>query len=424
MRYLKYILLALSLLLPGIGIPRAENARTEETSTCISCHLELEDELLEPAIRFEGDIHQLKGISCHDCHGGDPGSEDAEVSMGPDNGFIGVPDALEVSSFCGKCHSSSSYMAMFNPSLPVDQEKKYRSSRHGVRNSEGNREVAHCTSCHSAHNIRPAVDPLSSTHPLNVPGMCNSCHGDPELMKSYELPTDQYRKYSRSAHGISLLEEKDTGAPACNDCHGNHGAVPPGVSSIAYVCGNCHVNNMRLFEESPMSEAFTEMHLPGCEICHGYHDIPKTSDSMVGDGASSTCLGCHSEEKRSGGYREAVTIKELLTSLSGTMESADSMVAEAARRGMDVMEAEYKLKDVRQALIEARTAIHSFSAAKVKEKVDVGLEAAQEGKRLGEKALASYYFRRKWLGFSSLILSFLALMLFLKIRDIDRRNNN
>ena len=145
---------------------------------------------------------------------------------------------------------------------------------------------------------------------------------------------------------------------------------------------------------------------------------------MVGNGASAICIDCHSEEKRSGGYREAVTIKELLALLSGKMESADSMVAEAARRGMDVIEAKYKLKDVRQALIEARTAIHSFSAAKVKEKVDVGLEAAQEGYRQGEKALASYYFRRKWLGFSSLILSFLALMLFLKIRDIDQRNNN
>jgi hypothetical protein len=421
MKNLKFILLFLFLLLPGFGIPHAEVVQTGETSSCISCHLELEDELLAPATHFEGDIHHLKGISCHDCHGGNPDSEEADLSMDPDNGFVGVPDALEVPAFCGKCHSSASYMAKFNPSLPIDQENKYRSSKHGMLNSEGNRVVAQCVSCHSAHNIRPAGDPHSSTHALNVPGMCNSCHGDPDLMKAFDLPTDQYRKYSQSAHGISLLEEKDTGAPACNDCHGNHGAVPPGVSSVAYVCGNCHVNNMQLFENSPMREAFTEMHLPGCEICHGYHDIPKPSDSMVGNGTSSTCLGCHSEEKRPGGYREAVAIKELLSSLSGSMERADSIVAEAARRGMDVMDAEFKLKDGRQALIEARTAIHSFSADKVKEKVDIGLDAAQDGQRLGEKVLASYFFRRKWLGFSSLILSFLAVMLFLKIREIDKK---
>ncbi|NIT02454.1 MAG: hypothetical protein GTO09_10010 [Candidatus Latescibacteria bacterium] len=405
----------------AIGNLSAQEELKKEESTCINCHAELEDELLEPVTRFRHDIHYEKGIACDGCHGGDSSAEDADESMDPDKGFIGVPDPLEIPSFCGKCHSSSTYMGKFNPALPVDQEKKYRTSLHGKRNAEGDRKVAQCASCHGIHGIRPAGDPLSKVHPLNVPEMCATCHSDPGYMKSYELPTDQYRKYAEGVHGVALLQNKETGAPACNDCHGNHGAVPPGVASIAFVCGNCHVNNMRLFNESPLKAAFSELHLPGCETCHNYHDIPKPTDAVVGVGPESVCRDCHTETKRPAGYRVAKEIRKHLDTLAERTRSADSVVVEASQRGMDVLDAEYRLKDVRQALIEARTMVHSFDAGMVKDKVDAGLEAAKEAVRLGEKAIANYYFRRKWLGFSTLILSFLVLMLIFKIREVDRR---
>ena len=65
-------------------------------------------------------------------------------------------------------------------------------------------------------------------------------------MKEYGIPTDQYEKYSKSVHGVALLQKHDLGAPACNKCHGNHGATPPGVESISKVCGTCHALNADL----------------------------------------------------------------------------------------------------------------------------------------------------------------------------------
>lgn len=42
-----------------------------------------------------------------------------------------------------------------------------------------------------------------------------------------------------------------------------------------------------------MAEAFANSDLLKCEQCHGYHEVKKTSDKMVGVGDSSTCTVCH-----------------------------------------------------------------------------------------------------------------------------------
>jgi len=130
------------------------------TTTCISCHELLDDELLEAVTLFKDDVHKSVGLSCHDCHGGDPSSEDPDVAMSTAKGFRGVPGALEIPKFCGRCHSAAAFMAKFNPSLAVDQEEKYRTSVHGKKNAKGDKKVAQCVSCHGVHNIRSSSDPL------------------------------------------------------------------------------------------------------------------------------------------------------------------------------------------------------------------------------------------------------------------------
>jgi len=47
---------------------------------CIECHQELEDELLAPVVTFKIDIHQQFGLSCADCHGGNPSEEDIDLA--------------------------------------------------------------------------------------------------------------------------------------------------------------------------------------------------------------------------------------------------------------------------------------------------------------------------------------------------------
>ena len=66
----------------------------------------------------------------------------------------------------------------------------------------------------------------------------------------------------------ALLKKGDLGAPTCNNCHGNHGAVPPAVGSVANACGTCHGKIAELFATTRMKHRFVEEKLPGCATCH------------------------------------------------------------------------------------------------------------------------------------------------------------
>ncbi len=158
---------------------------------------------------------------------------------------------LNIVATCTKCHANASYMRSYNPSVPVDQGEKYRTSVHGMRNAKGDVKVAECASCHGSHGILPAAEVKSRVNAANIPATCGSCHSNADYMKPYGIPTDQEEKFRQSVHGVALLQKHDAGAPACNSCHGNHGATPPGVESISKVCGTCHALNADLFSASP-----------------------------------------------------------------------------------------------------------------------------------------------------------------------------
>ena len=164
-------------------------------------------------------------------------------------------------------------MRRYNPQLPTDQLAEFRTSVHGRRLAAGDTQVANCVSCHGVHGILPASDARSPVHATNVPTTCARCHGDPAHMAAYGIPTDQFVKYQRSVHGQLLLVQRDVSAPACNDCHGNHGAFPPGADSVAMVCGQCHPINKELFLASPHKTAFQRLGLPECVACHGNHEV-------------------------------------------------------------------------------------------------------------------------------------------------------
>jgi hypothetical protein len=90
-------------------------------------------------------------------------------------------------------------------------------------------------------------------------------------MQPYGIPTDQYDTYMKSEHAHALLVKGDLAAPACNDCHGNHGATPPEVNSVANVCGQCHGREASLFEKSTHKAIFEEIGEPACVTCHDNH---------------------------------------------------------------------------------------------------------------------------------------------------------
>jgi hypothetical protein len=110
------------------------------------------------------------------------------------------------------------------------------------------------------------------------------------------LPVDQYDRWRRSMHAAALFEKEDLSAPTCNDCHGNHGATPPGLESIAFVCGQCHGREADLFRASPKHAAFQEhneyLEDAGSEGCRSCHDAPQPQ-AAVGIRSFSECTTCH-----------------------------------------------------------------------------------------------------------------------------------
>jgi predicted CXXCH cytochrome family protein len=315
-------------------------------------------------------------------------------------------------------------MRSYNPGMPVDQLDKYRTSVHGMKNAKGDPKPAECASCHGSHDILSASDVKSKVYPLNLPSTCATCHSDAGYMKAYSIPTDQFQKFAQSVHGVALLEKHDLGAPACNSCHGNHGAAPPGVESISKVCGTCHALNADLFSSSPHKQAFDERKLPECETCHSNHLIVAATNMLLGTTKEAVCSRCHSPSENVKGYQAAGLMRTLVDSLEKMENQSRVLVEEAEQKGMEIGEAKFKLRDVRQARLEARTEIHSFDDEKVQKVVGKGLSVASVVRESAQEAIDEYYFRRTGLGISTLIITILAGSLYLFIKRLERRQQS
>ena len=385
---------------------------------CAVCHADIDAANKKIVAAYQADIHYQKGLTCAGCHGGDASREDEEA-MDPEKGFIGIPTHAEIPGMCGKCHSDASFMRHYNPALNIDQEDKYYTSVHGQRLKRGDQKVATCISCHGVHGMLPVSNTSSPVHKLNIPKTCARCHSDAKYMAGYGIPTNQFEEYAASVHGVAFLEKQTKGAPACNDCHGNHGAAPPGVNDVANVCVTCHAFNGELFQQSPHRDAFAAQGLSQCAACHGHHKVMHPTDAMLGVGKDAVCLECHSAGDQ--GYAEAAQMKLILDSLISGQQRVKAALAEAQTLDMDVSEGETAVEEIREKTIEARTAIHAFTVEHLMSVAQPGFLAEARAESLASAAVYEYKFRRAGFGVATLVITGLALLLWLKIRAIERR---
>jgi predicted CXXCH cytochrome family protein len=407
-----------------IGVPLRDN----RYQVCVNCHADNQKmkkfgsilptdqyENLQNSIHFKPSFNNqgpiADCITCHSVH---------DIKSVKDPSSKVYP--TRITALCGSCHSSAEFMKQYNPALPVDQVSKYNTSVHGTLNAKGDPNAAECASCHGSHEIQAVKDSRSLVYATNIPLVCSNCHSNTKLMAKYKIPVDQYDKFVTSVHGVALLEKRDLSAPSCNDCHGNHGAVPPGVESISKVCGTCHVLNMELFEQSPHKKAFDENDFPECESCHGNHQIDHSTDEMVGTQESSVCVECHSTDDDNKGYMVAGEMKKLIDSLKAEDSETKVILDEAIQKGMDVSDATFALKDVRQVLIQSRTTIHSFNLDKFKEHINGGFTIVKKVKVTGEVAIDEFYYRRIGLGFSTIIVTLLVIGLYIKLKKVEKKS--
>ncbi|TDA69804.1 MAG: hypothetical protein D9V47_04260 [Clostridia bacterium] len=133
----------------------AELAR-EVTANCSQCHAQAGQD-------YQASIHGKLAAAgtagtayCSDCHG----THDIQPQDNPQ----ALHNRANVVANCSRCHQGGVMEA-------------YQWSFHGSANKLGYERAANCADCHTAHQILPASDPASSTHPDNLPARCVACHG-------------------------------------------------------------------------------------------------------------------------------------------------------------------------------------------------------------------------------------------------------
>ncbi len=397
-------------------------------NSCIECHSAINEEI---TLAYEHDVHAESGITCTDCHGGDQTIED-EDSMDPDKGFIGVPDRLEQPAMCAKCHSDPTYMRNYNPSMPTDQLDKYWTSHHGQLLKKNDKKVAVCSSCHGSHGVLPASQPKSMVFPTNVPATCGVCHSDNDYMAGYNIPTNQYAQYTDTlnVHGNALLVNRDLAAPACNDCHGNHGANPPGVSNIHQLCAQCHTQNARFYESSPHFEGFEALEVPECAFCHQQspdvdsptariHTIVKPEYTLVGTHENAVCVQCHSAGDD--GWMTAEAIFNWRDSLETSLHNVNDLLHRVEQQGIETSDARWMLDgDVKQSMMSLKTEIHVFDLD-IYRPVFVHADTLMRNiLEEGDRATLEVANRRNYYYIFTLLIAVFCVLLVMKIKEIER----
>jgi hypothetical protein len=411
----KTLLLAGTLFLAVILAPSVATAE----DSCVDCHSMLGDmdqRLSAPLDNYSKGVHARLGFSCADCHGGDPTDPDL-TAMDPAKGFKGEFKKNDIAEMCAGCHADASFMKRYDPQPYVFSMHEYRTSVH-CKKVGVDPKVATCTNCHGVHGILPHTDPESPVHPTNVPFTCTGCH-NAEYLKGRNTRTDQLELYVGSVHGQALLEGGDLSAPACNDCHGNHGAAPPGMRDIALVCGSCHGREADLFNGSAMKAAMDDRGWRGCIDCHSNHDIQRPTEDWLTTGSDGKCGVCH----ESGSVAEAQTdsIVASFQALRAQIVEAESLLAVAEFKGMDTEYGRSQLREAHNQVIGGRAALHSFDAADITGAVGEGIVFASRATEEANDALQDWRVRRIGMAVALLVIVILILALIRVIKILEAR---
>ena len=326
-------------------------AETPQGNSCVACHEDAWEEL-------RGSIHGQQGISCHQCHGGDPTKSDKALAKAPGTGYVGIPDKKQIVQVCGQCHADVEVMNFYG--TRTDQLARYKTSVHGKKLLlEGDQKVAACSDCHGYHDVVRVTDPNSPVYPSNIPKTCNQCHGKKKLMDSYGLPSDIFDTYKSSVHGVALLEKKDISVAQCASCHGGHGAVPPGVKAIGDTCGKCHINEKKYFLESPHAKLSEQGKFSECISCHGNHGVHKPSPALYAE----ACVKCHAEGSPE--FKQGQTIADAMQKAGTGLEEAEAIVKQASVEGLFVEEEAASLEKAKTDVISMAPLQHTLSEKRI-----------------------------------------------------------
>ena len=137
-------------------------SRVVEEGVCIDCHTsdQIKEEYITIPQEWKMSIHYANKISCHDCHGGDPGSADKDKAHGDDiskvhgkdiKSLLTTVEYERISATCGRCHKRN--------------VENYKKSKHYRSLAEKGRShpTPTCITCHGSINTTiPTSDAMEA----------------------------------------------------------------------------------------------------------------------------------------------------------------------------------------------------------------------------------------------------------------------
>jgi hypothetical protein len=377
-----------------------------ERELCLVCHG-------EEARALEQGVHAHAGLTCVVCHGGDPTATEVEEAHSGE--FLPLVAAEAAVQTCAGCHSDVERMRPYG--LRTDQYNLYLTSQHGKAFAQGDENVATCVDCHGGHEIRRASDPLSSVHKSRQPETCGRCHSDSALMGRYGLPSNQPELFQASVHGRALLSQGHASSPACTDCHGRHGALPPRVDEVELVCGHCHVVVQAHFEASPHFGVRAGEETVHCVSCHGSHSVQEPGTEMFVGAEKGHCGSCHTEPGDPA-LEVAGLLRGGIETLASSITSTEQDLAGAGRRGIYIDAEHGYVDEARGLLVRARTLTHEVSAEALVEfaaRGDAMIQQTRESLGIKQRGLRD---RMIFTGIFFVLTILLSLVLLMYAREI------
>jgi hypothetical protein len=192
------------LVLFGVLIPPLHGLGGEAVQdSCVGCHANADflvrnKKLYDYYQDWELSVHRDAGVTCSDCHGGDPAAPDKEAAH---QGRISESEHTSTVSFqnipetCGHCHED--ILAAYRSSLHSDHLVTHGQERQGPN----------CVTCHGSM----AVSILDET---NVEAACARCHNrktqnHPEVPGDAREILDRFLSINRLHRYISVRLEPD-----------------------------------------------------------------------------------------------------------------------------------------------------------------------------------------------------------------------
>ncbi len=300
------------------GVPPGFNSAALKASPhaaleCVNCHSDIKEvphpEKLAPVdcgschsdqqSQYAASVHGKKAAqndasapNCKLCHG--------THDILPPSNLKSRVATINVPLLCGSCHREDSQVSRTHDIPQTNILENYKDSLHGTGLfQQGLTVTAVCTSCHTAHNVRPHTDPASSIAKQNIPKTCMRCHAKIE---------DVHRQVIRG----ELWEKQPHLIPVCVDCH-----EPHRIRKVFYDemsngdCLTCHANPAL----KPITPGKTNsLYVSAAELAGSRHSrvacvqchtggTPSNARACISIKAKVDCSICHQKEVSQ--YRES-----------------------------------------------------------------------------------------------------------------------